>query len=120
MHFGMAVFAAPSRSDFAAEAMGNVLQAVADSEDGGAEREHAGVGGRRVGVIDGAGAAGEDDSEGMVCLDFGEGHSARQDHAEDLGLADAAGDELGVLRSEVEDDDGLVDELGRCVCHLLV
>ena len=85
--------------------MDDVLESVADAEDGKAESEDCGVGGRRVGVVDGAGAAGEDDADGMVRFDFVDGSGAGKDDGEDVLFADAAGDELGVLRAEVEDDD---------------
>ena len=85
--------------------MHDVLQSVADAEDGQAEREDGGIGGRRVGVVDGAGAPGEDDADGVVRADLVDGRGAGKDDGEDVLLADAAGDELGVLRAEVEDDD---------------
>ena len=103
--FGVAVFAFAGGAYSSAEVMDDVLQAVADAEDGEAEVEDGGVGGWRVGVVDGAGAPGEDDSDRMVRLDFVDGGGAGKDDGEDVLFADAAGDELGVLRAEVEDDD---------------
>jgi hypothetical protein len=81
------------------------LEAVADAERGQAEREDGGVGGRGVGVVDGGWASAEDDADGVVGLDFGEWGGAGEDYGEDVVFADPAGDELGVLRAEVEDDD---------------
>ena len=105
--FGVAVLARGGGFDVAAEVVDDELQAVADAEDGDAEGEERGVGGGGVGVVDGAGAAGEDDAAGRERADLVEGRGAGKDDGEDVELADAAGDELGVLRAEVEDDDCL-------------
>jgi hypothetical protein len=92
--------------------MRDELQAVADAERGQAEFEDGGVGGRRVGVVDRAGSSGEDETEGLLGANLFDGCSAGKDDGEDVLLADAARDELGVLRTEVEDDDrGSVHEL---------
>ena len=104
--FGVAVFALVGGANFAAEVMDDVLESVADAEGGQAEREDCGVGGRRVGVVDGAGASAEDEADGVVRVDLSDGRGAGQDDGEDVVFADPAGDELGVLRAEVEDDDG--------------
>ena len=85
--------------------MDDVLQSVADAEDGEAEGEDGGIGGRRVGVIDRAWASGEDDADGVVRVDFVDRGGAGKDDGEDVLFANAPGDELGVLRAEVEDDD---------------
>ena len=103
--FRMAVFAFVGGADSSAEVMDDVLQSVADAEDRQAESEDGRVGGRRVGVIHRAGAAGEDDADGMVRLDFVDRGGAGKDDGEDILFADAAGDELSILRAEVEDDD---------------
>ena len=92
-------------ADSAAEMVDDELQSVADAEDWEAEREDCGVGGRRVGVVDRAGAAGEDDADRVVRVDLVDRRGAGKDDGEDVVFADAAGDELGVLRPEVEDDD---------------
>ena len=63
--------------------------------------------GGRVGFVDGRRAAGEDDAAGDVALDFFQRGGAREDDGEDVLFADAARDELRVLRAEVEDDDRL-------------
>ncbi len=103
--FGVAVFAFVGGAYFAAEVMDDVLESIADAEGGQAEREDGGVGGRGVGVVDGAGASAEDEADGVVRIDFRDRRGARQDDREDVVFADPAGDELGVLRAEVEDDD---------------
>jgi hypothetical protein len=43
----------------------------------------------------------------MESFDFSERSGAGKHHGEDIELANAAGDELGVLRAEIEDDDCL-------------
>ena len=105
--FGVAVFALGAGADLAAEVMDDEVQAVTDAEGGKAELEHLGIGGRGVCVIDRGGSAGEDDADGVIALDFGDGNGAGQDDGEDVELADAARDELGVLRAEVENNDCL-------------
>lgn len=60
---------------------------------------------RGVGGVDGVGAAGEDDDAGVVGGDLSEGGGAAEDEGEDVEGADAAGDEVGVLGAEVEDED---------------
>ena len=55
LDLGVAVLARGCGLDLAAEVVGDELQAVADAEDGDAEREERGVGGGRVGVVDRAG-----------------------------------------------------------------
>lgn len=55
--------------------------------------------------MDGVRAAGEDDDAGVVAGDLFEGGGAAEDEGEDVEGADAAGDEVGVLGAEVEDED---------------
>jgi hypothetical protein len=71
----------------------------------GTPRSARGVGGRRVGVVDRRRAAGEDDAERLVGLNFVERRRAGQHDGEDVLLADAARDELRILRAEIEDDE---------------
>ena len=104
---GVAVLALVAGHDFAAQLVRHELQAVADAEHRQAEMQHALVGGRRIGVIDRAWASGEDDAGGIVLLNFFQRSGAGQDDGEDVLFADAARDELRVLRAEVEDDDRL-------------
>jgi hypothetical protein len=44
----------------------------------------------------------------MIALDFIPGGCTGQDYGEDFQLTDAARNQLGVLRTEVEDYDGLL------------
>ena len=107
LDLGVAVLAFVGRADFAAQLVHHELQAVADAEHRQAEMQHAVVGGRRVGVVDRGRAAGQDDARGRVALDFVQRSGAGKHDGEDVLFADAAGDELRVLRAEVEDDDRL-------------
>jgi hypothetical protein len=86
--------------------MHDKVQSIADAEDGDTEGEESGIGGGGVGVVDGARASGEDEAAGREVADHFERGGAGKDDGEDVELADATGDELGVLGAEVEDDDG--------------
>src|SRR5207302_10339749 len=104
---GVAVFAVGRRAHFAAELVGEELHAVADAEDGEAGLEDVGGGLRGAFVVDGCGAAGEDEAARVQALDLLPGSVVRDELAVDVALADAAGDEHRVLGAEVEDDDCL-------------
>ena len=103
----MAIFALEGRADLAAQVMHDEMQSVADAQDGHAGFENGGVGDWRVTVVHARRAAGKHDADGFQCLDFGDGDRAGKYDGEDVELADAAGDELRVLRPEIEDDDRL-------------
>ena len=63
-------------------------------------------------------AAGEDDRLRALGEHLRDRHRRRHDLAEDPALADPPRDELGVLRAEVHDQDG-VEAVRRCRhCHL--
>ena len=106
-HFGMAVFALGRGAHLAAHVMHDEMQSVADAEDRRIELEQRGVGCRRVGVVHRRRAAGEDEADGLVGLDFSDGNRAGEHDGEDVLFADAAGDQLRILRAEVEDNDCL-------------
>ena len=74
---------------------------------GQAEFEQLGIGGGGVSVVDRRRPAGEDEAEGLERLNLAEGRGAGQHDGEDVVFADAARNELRVLRTEVEDDDCL-------------
>ena len=101
----MAVLAVRGAIDGAAEELGHELQAVADAKDRNAEVEHGAVDERRAGLIDAEGASGKDDPARLEGADLLHGHRAGMDLAVDVQLANAAGDELRVLRTEIEDED---------------
>ena len=95
----------PGARDRAAERQRHRLEAVADAERRDAGREHGRVDRRGARGVDRGGTAGQDDggrSPGEHLLDR---HRVRHDLAVDPRLADPAGDELRVLRAEVDDQD---------------
>ena len=104
---GVSVLALVAGTDLAAQLLRHEVQAVTDAEHGHSEMQHLLVGRGRVGVIDGRRASGEDDAGGRIALDFFQRGGAGEDDGEDVLFADAARDELRVLRAEVEDDDRL-------------
>ena len=91
----------------AAQMVSQQLTAVANAQNGHAQREDGRVYLRRAGLIDAAGTAGKDDSDGIFRLNLPQGSGIGQDLAVDAALADAAGDQLIVLPAEVQNDDFL-------------
>ena len=87
--------------------MNDEMESVTDAEDWDAEGEQRGVGIGSIGVVDRGGSAGEDEADGLEGADFGNGRRTGEHDTEDVLLADAAGNELGILRAEVEDDNCL-------------
>ena len=104
-HLGRAVLALVRGAYFAAQMMGEKLQAITDAEDRQSQGQHVRVRGRRIRVVDRAGASGEDQPDGMMRLDFGDGSGAGKDDREDILLSYAARDELRVLAAKIQDDD---------------
>src|ERR1700733_8767939 len=103
--FGMSILALAGGTDLASEVVRDELEAVADAKRGEAEIEDLGIGGRRVGIIDRARSPGGGDADGLLRANLLDGGGAGQDDGEDVLLADAAGDQLCVLRAEIENDD---------------
>src|SRR3954451_20041524 len=108
--------------DAAAQRLTHELHAVTDAEDGDAEVEDCGVAVRSALGIHARRAAGEDQS------DWGEfAHAADRDVVPyDLGidvlLANAASDELGELRTEIQNEHAFGGEVRLvrrtgCFCH---
>lgn len=93
--------------DRAAEGLRHQLEAVAHAEDRDAGLEQGAVEGRRARFVHRRGAAGEDDGRRVLGEHLVDRHGTRDDLAVDPRLADTAGDELGVLRAEVDDQDGV-------------
>src|ERR1043166_2973054 len=82
--------------------MRHQLHAVADSQDRHAEFPDAGVALRRVFAVDARRAPAQDDAGR---LDLRGRRVVPENLREHLTLADASGDDLGVLRAEIEDYD---------------
>ncbi len=106
-HLRVAVLALVGGAHFAAQLVHHELQAVTDAQHRQSEMQDALVRRRRVGVVDGRRPARQHDARGRVALDFVERGGAGQDDGEDVLFADAARDELRILRAKVEDDDRL-------------
>ena len=90
-----------------AQHVAHQLHAVADAHDRHAELEEARVAPGSAALVDAVGTAGEHDASRAAP---GQGigpRSRRQDLGVDLHLPQPARDELGVLRAEIEDEDGL-------------
>ena len=102
-----AIFSLRRALDHAAERMGGQLHAVADAQHRHAERVDRRVDARGVRIEHGGRAAGENHADRLLRGDIGKRGGVGDDLAEDLRLAHAARDELGILRAEVHDDDAL-------------
>lgn len=116
LHLHLPVLLLLAGLDGAAEGLHEELHPVADAEDvgaraGGELEEPLGERGRPRGVY-GVGPPGEDDGAGAEARERGERRRAGDAEGEDPQLADAAGDEVGVLRAEVEDEDQVLAEAG--------
>jgi len=100
---GPAELTARRRLDLAAKLMTGQLHSVTDAEDWYAEIKQFRIAQGCAGGVDAGRAAGEDEA---VRLQHGHARGRQvvaHDLAEDVLFADAAGDELAVLRAEVED-----------------
>ena len=104
---GMTVLALVGGAHLAAQRVHHELESVADAKHGQAQLEHARIGGRRVGVIHRRGPAGKNDACRRVAANFFQRGGAGKHDGKDILFTDAARDELGILRAEIEDDDGL-------------
>ena len=104
----VAELAVRRRRDLAAERVGHQLHAVADAEHRHAGVEHAGS---QCGAPASDTLFGPPDRmtpTGAASAQFVERRVERQDLGIDRQLAQAARDQLGELRAEIEDDDGLM------------
>ena len=103
-----AVFALGRRANIAAEQLGGQLRAVANAEHRNTEFVDFWRNRRRAFVVDRRWTTREHHADGRQRAQFFHADVERVDLAVHLLLANAAGDELGVLRSKIEDDDGLM------------
>src|SRR4051812_36144603 len=102
---GAAKLTAAGWLDRAAERLAGQLHAVADAEDGDAKIKEGRVAVRSAGFVDAGRTAGEDETTGTQFSDACGRQVMAHQLAENILLADAPSDELGVLRAEVEDQD---------------
>ena len=105
---GLAVLTLGGAADVAAQQVHHELAAVADAQHRHAPAEDLGVDGGRILQIDAVGAAGEDDTLGVLRLDDGQVRLIGIDLTVDIILADAARDELIVLAAKVQHDHGFM------------
>src|SRR4051794_30238335 len=94
--------------DAAAQLRAHRLHAVADRQDGHAEPEHAVGGARSGGDGDRGGAARQDDAAWAKGADLLFAGGVGLDLAIDAVLAHPAGDQLGDLAAEIEDQDSVL------------
>ena len=104
----MAELAMRRSSERAAEHVRHQLHAVTDAERRHAELEDRGVDVRRAVYIDAARPARQDDADRPSRPQRADGGVERQDFAIDRELAEASRDQLGELRSEIENENGLM------------
>ncbi len=107
-HFSVAELAVVAGRDPPAELLRHRLHAVADAEHRDAEFEDRARRRGRLRLGGGLGAAGKDDALRAKAADFFVRDVPRVDFAVDAELADPPGDELRVLRAEVEDQDAIL------------
>ena len=105
-------FALVARLHLAAQVVRHKLHSVADTQNRNAQIEDAGIG-LIVGFVNGIGAAGKDDAFRIEGFDFVQRHVERMQLAVNMSLAHAAGDKLGNLRTEVEDEDFVLGHGGN-------
>ncbi len=101
-----AVLALAGRQDVTTELASHELGSVTDAQDRDAPAPDGGVGLGGVVVVDGIGAAAEDDRLRAAAFQFLVRGVVREQLGVDVELAHSASDELGELAAEVEDDDG--------------
>ena len=82
-------------------------KSVADSEHRNAQLEDSGISGRSIFVIDRRWTAGKNDADRRITSNLIKLAIAGKNDGEDILFADAARDELRILRAKVEDNDGL-------------
>ena len=91
----------------AAEGVGGNLHPIADAQHRNAQLVNPGIDARRVLVEHGRRAAGENHAHRLLRAQLVERSRIGNHLAEDLRLAHAAGDKLGILRAKVHNDDAL-------------
>ncbi len=103
----MSILAFLRRTDFSPERVHHELQSVADAEHRHAQLQHFFIGMGRAFVIHRGRSARQDNPYRRVAADFLQAGIKRENNRKHFVFADAARDQLRILRSEVEDNDGL-------------
>ncbi len=117
---GVAVLAHPCLGDLSAEGGRHGLEAVADTQHGHPGLDQFSVQRRCTVSVHRRRSTGEQNGRRLLGQHLRGRHGVRHDLAVSTGLAHPAGDQLGVLGAEVNDEDGMLDErirlrLGRFV-----
>lgn len=98
LQIGMAVLTSGTSDNVVGvQTVGDLLQTVADSQNGDTELEEGGVDVRSVLLVDGIRTTGQDDTLGLPGQ-VGQLLGARQHLGVDIDLAKTAGDEVGAVR----------------------
>ena len=105
VEFAASVFASGAMFYLSTEVMRHELHAVADAKDGDTEVKDRRIGLGRAFGVDAGRATAEDDAARVEFGDFVGGEVVANDLGVDLGFADATSDDLGVLGTEVENND---------------
>ena len=105
--------AVPGRSDLAAESLRHQLVAVADAEHRNTEVEDRRVNLRASRLVDARRTTRKDDARGVPRSQFCRRQIVRDDLGIDVRLTYAPGDELRVLRAQVDDEDGTLGWAGH-------
>ena len=92
----------------ASQQMGDELHAVTDAEHRNACLQQLDADRRCLSIVDAGRAAGKNEAAWPLTENTGYGGIVRQDLRIDMCLADPAGNQLGVLRTEIEDENFLV------------
>ena len=104
---GMPVLAGARATHGAAERVGHRLETVADPQDRHPGLENRGIDRRCALLVHGGRAAGQDDGGGFLGEHVRHAHGVRDNLGVDVSLAHTARDQLGILRAEVDDEDGM-------------
>ena len=107
--FSVPVLALVGGTHLASQRVHHELQSIADAKHRQAQFEEARVSRRSVLVIDRPWRSGKNNADGRVAVDLVEFCRAGQHNREDILFADAARNELGILRAKVEDDNALAE-----------
>ncbi len=114
---GRAVLAETGLRDRAPECLDHRLEPVTHAEHRHPRRQQRDVQRRCAIGIDRCRTAREHDRGRVLGQHLGRGHGVRDDLAIDVGLAHPAGDQLGVLRPEVDDKNRSGGQLGERFSH---
>ena len=90
----------------AAQCVHHKLQSVTDAEHWHAELEYLGISCRRIFVINGGWSPRQNDAYGQLTANLLKAAVAGKNYGIDTLLAHSPGNQLRILRAEIENDDG--------------